>query len=194
MKLALTALLPSAAAHVRLLNAGTTNGLVIRNAASANSDGVFSVNGACGGNAAFGANGIAEGVKAGDTLTFSVAYNGGHASAANAFGVAMQCGTTGAALTQNALEANAAKITSCGTVAAPGGSNGSPYTVTCQVCSSHRRRRPFPRKHSSTRALTRFAAHFTLRSSRPQGTGSRRPVGRAPSLFSTSAIGVGAWI
>ena len=119
--------------HVRLTqDAGTTPGLRIRNAASANGDGVFSVAGACGGNAAFGANGVTTTIASGAALNLKVNYNGGHASAANAFKVAFMCAGNGADLTQNLMETAGAKTT-CATVAAPGGSNGSPYTVQCTL-------------------------------------------------------------
>ena len=69
--------------------------LPIRNALSASSDGRFSVSGPCGGANTWGANGFAE-LEDGQTVALRANYNGGHASAENAFRVAYRCDEPGA--------------------------------------------------------------------------------------------------
>lgn len=79
----------------------------IRNANSATGDGAASVNGGCGGNAAFGANGKGI-IQDGDTVTLNINYAAGHRSAQNVFRMAYACGDGSAA----SIEAATAKLTS----------------------------------------------------------------------------------
>jgi len=77
----------------------------IRNAGSATGNGRGSVAGACGGNAAFGANGVGT-VTDGQEVTLNINYAAGHNSPNNRFRMAYSCAGTG----QNDL-ANAPMLT-----------------------------------------------------------------------------------
>ena len=116
----------------------------IRNAGSPTGNGRGSVAGACGGGAAFGANGIGT-ISDGETVTLNINYAAGHRSAQNAFRMAYTCGDT----SQNGVEAapaltaaaNGCTATAAGQ-AATYGPNGVPapdaivpggYSVTCTL-------------------------------------------------------------
>lgn len=129
-------------AHVAMTYVEGSN-LAIRNAGSATGDGRGSVANACGGNAAFGANGVGQ-IKDGDQVTLAINYAAGHQSNNNAFSMRYACGDGSAA----SVEAAAAKVpaadctaTAAG-AAADYGANGvaapkaivpGGYTVTCTL-------------------------------------------------------------
>jgi len=76
--------------HVRALPTGP-NGFGCRECNGKASPGPFRVNGALGGNKAFGANGVAK-VTPNQEIELSIAYNGGHQGPNNLFYVRYACG------------------------------------------------------------------------------------------------------
>lgn len=66
----------------------------VGNAPQPAADGAYSVSGPCAGQNTFGRNGVNE-VRAGDPVTVSMAYNGGHNAPANHFSLAFACGKPG---------------------------------------------------------------------------------------------------
>lgn len=98
----------------------------IRNARTATGNGAASVNGACGNNAAFGANGVGI-AKDGDTVTLDINYAAGHNGG---FRMAYSCGDTSPA----GLTANSAGLTTAaGQGSCSGTSNGAPATYNDQT-------------------------------------------------------------
>jgi len=80
-------------AHVRLL----FSQYAIRNAANARADGAYSVAGPCGGANTFKSNGLSV-LQAGQTVSITIAYNGGHQDSKNQFRAMMRCSDDEASL------------------------------------------------------------------------------------------------
>lgn len=86
-------LIQPADAHVRLLFSQYT----IRNAATAKADGAYSVAGPCGGATTFKSNGLSV-LQSGQTVSLTIAYNGGHQDSKNQFRAMMRCSDDEASL------------------------------------------------------------------------------------------------
>jgi len=114
-------------AHVQGVYDATKPTIAYRNANSAVSDSQFSTSGPCGGQQTFGRNGIAQ-VGDGTVTTLALRYNGGHASAANAFRLTMNCFPT-MPTTDASLRGDGQNIvTGCN-----GGLQGGAQTNSCPI-------------------------------------------------------------